>query len=183
MGVLIGAVLGYWQSHSISVLHQYIGLIVVGVVGMQVLAGWRHHVSFLRVKRASWVTGLHRWGGRAVLPVGMLNVFSGLYLRGYGWFVMGITLVVMVVELIALFVYVRRSTRSAVGVRINDQGVGVGGKAVQMTDQEAEEYFQLAADDDEFSDSEGEGQAGGETAKEVEREREKAERLRRLDRV
>lgn len=188
MALLIGAVIGYWQSHAISVVHQYIGIALFVGVALQLLAGWRHHVHFLRVKQSSWITRLHIWAGRGILPLGMLNIFSGLKLRGYSWVVIGMALLVMVVELVALFVYIRRSkTRSGVkiGAPPGGRGGSKAGPAAAMTGAEAEEYFQLAGDDDEFSDSdaEAEGGDGGRLTKNRDEEREKAERLRRLDRV
>ena len=86
----------------------------------------------------------------------------------------------MLVELGALFIYVRHSKKRS-GVRI---GTRADKGAAPMTGAEAEEYFQLTADDDEFSDSDVEDRAAGEQRKsKVQEEREKAERLKRLDRV
>ncbi len=180
MSVLVGAIIGYWQSHSISIPHQYFGILIFVAIAVQVLLGWRHHVTFLKIKAPTWMTKVHLWLGRVILPLGMLNVFFGLHLREYGWLTILLSVIVMLVELGALFIYVRHSKKRS-GVRI---GTRADKGAAPMTGAEAEEYFQLTADDDEFSDSDVEDRAAGEQRKsKVQEEREKAERLKRLDRV
>ena len=181
MSVLVGAIIGYWQSHSISIPHQYFGILIFVAIAVQILLGWRHHVTFMKIKAPTWMTKAHLWLGRVVLPLGMLNVFFGLHIREYGWLTILLSVIVMLVELVALFVYVRYSkTRS--GPRASGNAADKG--AAPMTGAEAEEYFQLTADDDEFSDSDVEDRAEGKQKKSrAEEEREKAERLKRLDRV
>jgi hypothetical protein len=195
ISLFLGAVIGYWQSHSISIVHQYIGLAVTAAVLAQLVLGWRHHVTFLRIKTGTWMSKVHVYLGRVVLPLGMVNIFSGLKLRDYGWLTLGSCLAVMIIELVVLAIYVRQAGKR--GVRIGGPGTGVAGgrdKGVGLAGMdEAEEYFQLTAEDDEFSDSDGEEVGGGGSTRntdgnanrerEREREREKAERLRRLDKV
>ena len=181
ISVLVGAIIGYWQSHSISIAHQYFGILIFVGVAAQLVLGWRHHVEFLRVKTPTWMSRVHVWLGRAVLPAGMLNVFFGLKLREYGWLTILLSVLVMIVELGGLFVYVRHSKKRG-NVRIG--GGDAGKRGAEMTGAEAEEYFQLTADDDDdddgFSDSDVEDRAGD--ARKT-KERENAERLRRLDKV
>ena len=178
--ILISAIIGYWQSRSISIAHQYLGILIVVAVVAQMVLGWRHHVAFLQIKAPTWMTKVHLWLGRVVLPVGMLNVFFGLKLREYGWLTILMSVLVMIVELAALFLYVRQAKKRS-GVRVGGTGADKGAPA---TGADAEEYFQLAADDEEFSDSDVEDGATRDGRKtKAEEERDKAERLRRLDRV
>jgi hypothetical protein len=175
--VSIGAFVGYYNSHSISIVHQYIGILIVGGLAVQTVLGWRHHVVYLAKGGRTWMAGVHKVLGRVILPMGMLNVISGLLLREYGWIIVGLTIGVAAAEVVVLCLIVfqaqRRRPAAVVTGKGASQGVGL---------DEAEEYFQLAGDDDddEFSDDE----AGEEERRKREAEKEeKAKRLAKLDRV
>ena len=186
--VLISSIIAYLNSHSISIPHQYAGIVIVlAIVGQGVL-GWRHHVKFLATKERTWMSRIHKYLGRVLLPLGFINILTGLSLRGYGWFTTFLVGAVMIVELAGLSYYLfmasRRNARMDQGVG-GIGGVGAGGKEM-MTGADAEEYFQLAGDDDdEFSDSDDgrEGALGEDGKTKAERKREESERLRRLDKV
>ena len=133
-------------------------------------------MHFMKTKAKNWLSPVHIWLGRTLLPLGFLNIFSGLGLRDYGYFTIFLVLVVMVVEAVLLAYYMWISKKR--NVRLDQGGGKLGLKEMDVgTGAEAEEYFQLAGDDDdEFSDSDTEAQGGR-------KGREEAERLRRLDRV
>ncbi|ETN38098.1 uncharacterized protein HMPREF1541_07722 [Cyphellophora europaea CBS 101466] len=181
----ISAIIGYFNSHSISITHQYAGLVIVLALASQILLGWRHHVFFVQTKGKNWLSPAHIWLGRVVLPLGFVNIITGLKLRQYGWFTILLVVVVMLVELVGLFWYVRGAR--ARNARI-DAGAGNKGMPIGQTGAEAEEeYFQLAGDDDEFSDSDGEeasagGRANGAQSR-AEEKREQSKRLAQLDKV
>jgi hypothetical protein len=180
IAVAIGAVIGYFNSHGISIWHQFFGIAIVLSLGAQVLLGWRHHMHFVTTKTKNWLSPAHIWLGRVALPAGFINIVSGLKLREYGWFTILLVVAVMVLELAGLFWYIR-------GARVRnariDAGAGAAGRKAVIDEAAAEEeYFQLAGDDDEadgFSDDEEE-MAGGQARS---KRREESERLARLDKV
>lgn len=172
----IACFIGYLQSRSISVTHQYVGIALVLAISAQMLLGWRHHISFIQFKRKTILSRIHVGLGRVILPLGFVNILSGMKLRQYGWFTMLLVLVLIIVEVVFGGVYLRashvRRTKmggAAVAEEMKAQGPG--------RDDEVEEYFQLAGDEDE-SESEDERISKKREDKRVERER-----LARLDRV
>lgn len=174
----LGCFIGYLQSRSISVTHQYVGITIAFIVGAQMVLGWRHHISFLQTKRKSWMSRVHVGLGRAILPLGFVNILSGMKLRQYGWFTMMLVLVLIVIEVVFGAVYLRQAHvrrakmgGAAVAEELKAQGPG--------KDDDAEEYFQLAGEDDLSSDDEEESAA----AKKKEEKRKENERLAKLDRV
>jgi hypothetical protein len=181
VSVAVSAIIGYINSHSISITHQFVGIAIVVALGLQVVLGWRHHVFFVKteMRRKNWLSPAHMWLGRIVFPVGFVNIFTGMQLRGYGWFTIFLVLVVMVVEVVILVWFIR-------GANIRNARLDVkGGKAVGGDPALAaaeEEYFQLAGEDDEFSDTDGEAEGAAKKDKDVER-REQNKRLAALDKV
>lgn len=177
VGLSIGAFIGYVQSRSISVTHQYVGIFIVFAIGAQMLLGWRHHIKFLEVKRKTWLSKIHIGLGRVVMPLGFINILSGMKLRQYGWFTMLLVLVLIVVEIVFFAVYLR-----AAHVRRNKMGGAAVASELKAQgpgkDDDAEEYFQLA-EEDELSESDGED----EVSKKRQQKREENERLAKLDRV
>ena len=171
--VVLSAIVAYVNSHSISIKHQYLGLAIVGLVIAQGVLGWRHHMQYLQTKSKSWMSRAHTWLGRCIFPLGFINIITGLTLRGYGSFTMLLVVLVVVAELAFLAYYLFVAAKR--NARVDQGAGGRGGKEV-MTGDDAEEYFQLEGDDDEFSDSDGEE---GKT----DRKQEESERLRRLDKV
>lgn len=98
VAVFIGLTLGLLKptGRQISTLHQYVGIAVASSLGVQGLLGWWHHRRFLRLHRRTWVSHVHIWLGRLIIPVGWANVVSGLLLRGYGT---GSAMVIMTIVL------------------------------------------------------------------------------------
>lgn len=186
--VFIGALVGYFNSHGISIWHQYLGFAILALLAVQVLLGWRHHVGYVATKTKGWFSPAHVWLGRGVGVAGCVNIFSGLNLRGYGWFTILLVVLVMVLEALGLVWYIR-------GVRVRnariDAGAGGGARGKGIVDPAdaaaEEEYFQLAGDDDdgEFSDSDaGETEAEGAAARtRAQERREQNQRLAQLDKV
>ncbi|KIX02042.1 uncharacterized protein Z518_07981 [Rhinocladiella mackenziei CBS 650.93] len=181
VSVGISALIGFVNSHSISIFHQYLGILLVCALAAQTVLGWRHHVVYISAGplggRPTWMSQMHVWLGRIVLPFGMLNTILGLLLRHYGWLTISLTIALASVEIIVLTLIVGRA-RSRRPVTAQ--------KA--PTADEAEEYFQLAGDEDgEFSDEDEEAAGGATGAEERERkQREKEDqqkRLAKLDRV
>lgn len=178
VSVSIAALIGFVNSRSIYVTHQYLGILVVCGLAVQTVLGWRHHVVYISPAggRRTWMSVVHVWLGRVVLPVGMLNTVLGLLLRQYGWLTVSLTVALAAVELILLTLIVGRArTRRPAATQ----------KAVPIGADEAEEYFQLGGDDDddEFSDDEAAGGADEERANKVAEREEQAKRLAKLDKV
>lgn len=182
----IGCFIGYLQSRSISLAHQYIGILIAFLIGAQMLLGWRHHISFVQFKRKTVLSRIHVGLGRVVLPLGFINILSGMKLRHYGWFTMLCVFVLIVIEVVFGGVYLRashvRRTKmggAAVAEEMKAQGPG--------KDEDAEEYFQLAGDEDsDDSDIEGAGASASASAsadRKREEKRSQNERLAKLDRL
>lgn len=203
--VSVGAVIGFINSRSIRITHQYLGILLVCGLAVQTVLGWRHHIIYIshlptsnasssrrRGPSTTWMAQVHVWLGRVVLPLGMLNVISGLLLRHYGWLTIALTIAVTAVEIVALVLVVGRAKRRQQQQQATN---GAGHKLEPMRPSaadEAEEYFQLTVDDDEFSDENDEEAATGrETESETDRarrqqeeeKREQQRRLARLDKV
>ncbi|KIY00230.1 uncharacterized protein Z520_03915 [Fonsecaea multimorphosa CBS 102226] len=179
--VSIGALIGFVTSRSISITHQYVGILIVCALAAQLVLGWRHHVVFVTSGgRKTWMSTVHVILGRVVFPVGVINVVSGLMLRQYGWPVISLCVALAVVEVVVLTLVVGQA-------RNRRPGAMQKGTAAPTAD-EAEEYFQLAGDDDdddEFSDDDGEtGRLNAEERAKKEAERdEQRKKLAKLDRV
>jgi hypothetical protein len=184
ISVSIGSIIGFLNSHSISIFHQYFGILIVCALAIQTVLGWRHHVIFLASGgRKTWMGGVHVWLGRVILPAGMANVILGLLLRQYGWLTISLCIALAVVEVVVLTLVVGQARNRLPGPFGAKKGANAAARA-QMAD-EAEEYFQLAGDDDDFSDDDEEGgalSAEQRAKKEAERE-EQRKKLARLDRV
>jgi hypothetical protein len=177
----LGAIVGFINSRSISITHQYVGILIVCGLAVQTVLGWRHHIIYLQVQRKTWMSSVHMWLGRVVLPMGMINVITGLLLRQYGWLTVSLTIALAAVEVLVLTLVVGRARMRRGG----DGGVeGQGGPKLGQpmglsAADEAEEYFQLTGDDDdEFSDEDG-AEGAGKAAERSEQQK----RLAKLDKV
>lgn len=93
---LTGSLVGYATSKGIVLWHQKIGIFLTGVLILQSIAGWQHHVVFLRVKRRTWISHVHLWLGRGAMVLAWVNIWLGLRLRHYGFFVMVPAIVAMI---------------------------------------------------------------------------------------
>lgn len=181
LGTVIFAIacfVGYVQSHQIHLTHQYVGLIMALLIGAQMLLGWRHHVKFIQIKQKTIMSKIHMGVGRVLLPLGFVNILSGLKLRQYGWFTMLLVLVLVIIEIVFGAVYLR-------GAHVRRAKMGGAAVAEELKAQgpsasdNAEEYFQLAEEDDLSDDSDVEDAANKKRAQ----KREENERLAKLDRV
>lgn len=117
--------------------HKIIGLIVVSALIVQGVLGHKHHAVFVKLRRQSLYTMLHRWLGRAVLSLGIFNVGTGLYYRGWSTLALIAWLVVAAAEVAGysyvVYLYQRRRWQE--------------GKPIQK-DEEDEEIFDMGVDDD-----------------------------------
>jgi hypothetical protein len=182
----VGALLGYWQSSSISVAHQYLGIgIVVAIVGQMAL-GYRHHVQYLLVARKTAVIRVHVWLGRTIFIAGFVNIVMGLLLRRYTQWVIFLTCAVMLLEVVGMLYVLGRGEilklAKIPGGKGKGRGVYVGGAEEGMTAREAEEYFQLTGAEDE-EDGLSEDGGDGEGMTKAEEMRDQQRRLAKLDRV
>jgi Cytochrome domain of cellobiose dehydrogenase len=81
----------FMRSKSFGV-HKILGLIVICSLIIQAAAGYKHHIDFVRIRRQTIFTLVHRWLGRAILLFGTFNVGLGMYFRDWsllgmlGWF-------------------------------------------------------------------------------------------------
>lgn len=178
----IGCFVGYLQSRGISVTHQFVGIALVIFVATQMLLGWRHHISFIVNKRKTIMSRIHVGLGRVIMPLGFVNILSGMKLRQYGWFTMLLVLVLIIIEVVFGAVYLRASHvrrikmgGAAVAEEMKAQGPG--------RDDDEEEFFQLAGDDESGSDDGEDRDAEAGASRRREEKRVENERLAKLDRV
>lgn len=179
VSVGISSLVGFVNSRSISIFHQYLGILLVCALAAQTVLGWRHHVIYVASGgQKTWMSQVHLVLGRVVLPVGMVNVILGLMLRHYGWLTISLTVALAAVEIVALTLVVGRARNRRPGPAQTKNSAPLG--------DEAEEYFQLTGEDDgEFSDDEAEvgGSASEERAKKERDRDEQRAKLAKLDKV
>ncbi|KAL1967554.1 hypothetical protein VTN77DRAFT_3069 [Rasamsonia byssochlamydoides] len=104
--------------------HKIIGLVVVSAVLVQGALGYKHHAVFVKLRRQSLYTTLHRWLGRAVLSLGIFNVGTGLYYRGWSRLALIAWLIVAAAEVAGysyiIYLHQRRKRRQQQGEPIRD---------------------------------------------------------------
>lgn len=49
-------------------------------MGLQLLLGWLYHWRFIKVKQRGFASYIHRWGGRCLILLGVVNSGLGQYL-------------------------------------------------------------------------------------------------------
>ena len=184
VSVLVSAGIGYWQSHSISVAHQFIGFSVVGSVLVQSGLGYWHHRKYVNmtVKHSTIYAWTHRILGPCIMGTGLVNLVMGLLLAGHSHTIVSCGIAAVVAVVIGLtYVLGKDHVRQlAMGAKMGGGGAMMGNDGVRTRaalGQEAEEYFQLAGDDDDDEDSDDGG------VDRVAERRERQERLARLDKV
>lgn len=99
--------------------HPIIGIVLVAMMFVQPIAGWLHHLQFLRTGQRSAVSHGHIWIGRVAIILGMINGGLGLELGGVKTgYVIAYSVVAGIIGLayIALIVYgeIARSRRASV---------------------------------------------------------------------
>lgn len=73
--------------------HKIIGLTILCSLIIQAAAGYKHHIDFVKIRRQTIFTLVHRWLGRGILFFGTMNVGLGMYYRHWSslglftWFV------------------------------------------------------------------------------------------------
>jgi Cytochrome domain of cellobiose dehydrogenase len=169
--VFVSAGIGYWQSYSISVAHQFLGIAICVALLAQIVLGWQHHRRYVVIKRKTWLSTTHVWMGRTVLGAGMVNLMLGVLLRKFGRTVIVCLAAAEILLIIVITFVVGKHSVRALSLPLDQ-------RAQPMVGDEAEEYFQLVGDEDEDEDeSDDEGNAAAEA------KRDQAKRLARLDKV
>jgi hypothetical protein len=180
--VFVGGVIGYWQSSSISVPHQYLGIAIMIAIAGQIVLGWRHHVNYLKFARKTNLIRMHIWLGRIIFIAGFVNIIMGLLLRRYSQGVIFLACAAMLIEVVGMLYVLGRGEILKLA-RLPGKTRNVHGASREdMSAREAEEYFQLVGDE---GDEDGLSEDGGEE-RNMTREEEKREqqrKLARLDRV
>lgn len=85
---IVGFGLGIYLNSQVTIkgkYHQTIGFIVIILlVIVQPILGIRHHVLFRRTQRKTWLAYAHRWQGRIMLSLGVVNGGIGYNLSRTG---------------------------------------------------------------------------------------------------
>ncbi|KAJ6438207.1 integral membrane protein [Purpureocillium lavendulum] len=144
--IAVGMAVGLSLHPKINSIHQAGGLSIAGVLVLQAVLGWRHHMSFMRIRRRTWLSHAHIWVGRLVMSGGAINLVLGLGLADYSRLWMALVTGFILVEGVALAAWVRR--RSAIAAKTEPE---VQGEEEQLVPLQGEEYFVVAEDDDQES--------------------------------
>ncbi|RDA89727.1 hypothetical protein CP533_6850 [Ophiocordyceps camponoti-saundersi (nom. inval.)] len=93
--------------------HGPIGVSLAMLLLVQALAGWRHHLIFVRIRKRTNISHLHVWLGRFILLLGWINLVSGLVRSGADASRVVAMICFVLLDAVALVVYlwyVRRRT-------------------------------------------------------------------------
>ncbi|KAI0399800.1 hypothetical protein F4802DRAFT_587782 [Xylaria palmicola] len=102
--VLVGAILGfvistsYNRSKKFNTAHQVVGIIVFIAVIAQLALGYLHHRKYKKTQGPTKLAPIHVWLGRIVIPLGIVNGFTGFPLAlspGYDFALLGIVAFVL----------------------------------------------------------------------------------------
>ncbi|KAK6363441.1 hypothetical protein TWF730_000872 [Orbilia blumenaviensis] len=78
-----GMGLGIWLGLNVrylDYLHTIIGFAVMACLVIQPIIGLIHHIRYKKVKRSTWWGFVHRWYGRTIIVLGIVNGGLGLML-------------------------------------------------------------------------------------------------------
>ncbi|KAI1142489.1 putative iron reductase domain protein [Hypoxylon sp. FL0543] len=110
---IIGSSLGfaisktYNRSKKFNTAHQVIGLLIFIFIFAQFTLGFLHHRKFKQTKQTTKLAPIHRWMGRGLLTLGIINGFLGFQLaqsNEYNYILAGLVIsltVTMVIVLVA----------------------------------------------------------------------------------
>lgn len=82
-------------------LHKIIGLTILCSLIIQAAAGYKHHIDFVKIRRQTIFTLVHRWLGRGILLFGTMNVGLGMYYRHWSSLGLFIWFIIWCVEIAA----------------------------------------------------------------------------------
>ncbi|KAK0756788.1 hypothetical protein N5P37_010306 [Trichoderma harzianum] len=87
VSALCGAIVAIVMSDKVfGSPHQIAGVVIVSLLLVQAVLGWRHHVDFIRIFRRTWISYAHISLGFVILVSGWANVIGGLVLYGFSKF-------------------------------------------------------------------------------------------------
>lgn len=87
VSALCGAIVAIVMSDRVfGSPHQIAGVVIVSLLLVQAVLGWRHHVDFIRIFRRTWISYAHISLGFVILVSGWANVIGGLVLYGFSKF-------------------------------------------------------------------------------------------------
>ncbi|KAL7958255.1 hypothetical protein V8C34DRAFT_283389 [Trichoderma compactum] len=87
VSALCGAIVAIVMSDSVfGSPHQIAGVVIVSLLLVQAVLGWRHHVDFIRIFRRTWISYAHISLGFVILVSGWANLIGGLVLYGFSKF-------------------------------------------------------------------------------------------------
>ncbi|KAL7951085.1 hypothetical protein V8C42DRAFT_308460 [Trichoderma barbatum] len=115
---LSGAAVAIAMSNSVfGSPHQIAGVVIVSLLLVQAVLGWRHHVDFIRIFRRTWISYAHIALGFVLLVSGWANVIGGLMLYGVGKFGIAIIALLILLEAagVGAFSYLARRRSKARG--------------------------------------------------------------------
>ncbi|KAK4192142.1 hypothetical protein QBC35DRAFT_241871 [Podospora australis] len=148
-GAVLGGVISRWRMPK--TVHQWLGAAIVGVMVVQSILGWRHHMTFLRLKRRTWISHVHIALGRVIVLGGWVNVMLGLLLSGKGFVGLGLVGALVLMEAIFVTCWVWRAQKKAAAIG----GGSSEGLALMPVSSAGTDYFAISDEDDDDDDMEG----------------------------
>ncbi|KAK4108509.1 iron reductase domain protein [Canariomyces notabilis] len=133
-------------------VHQWLGVGIVLVLGLQGLLGWRHHVRFLRIRRRTWVSHAHIWLGRTVVAGGWANVILGMLLAGRGALTVVLAAGLILLEAAGLGFFLWRAQLAAAKRSAPGTTGGAEVHALMPRDGSTDDYFALEMSDEDDED-------------------------------
>lgn len=109
IGAVLGVAMSGGLSHLFASTHQTLGTTLVFLLLVQAVAGWRHHVVFVRIRRRTWWSTMHVWLGRLNALGGGGVVISGLSFAGAGRASVAMVAVIVVIDVLAVWGWVWRA--------------------------------------------------------------------------
>jgi hypothetical protein len=165
-----GVAAGLTLQHKIDTAHQVLGLSLASALGIQSYLGWKHHVDFVRIRRRTWISHAHIWTGRSVMLGGYVNLVLGLILRGYSRLHVGLVVLFMVMQSLAMIVWVwRQAKRAAAQGRI--------AKYKSLEEDSGEQACFTIASPDDTDDEEEDAESSGTVAEKEKWDAQENERL------
>ncbi|PHH93021.1 hypothetical protein CDD83_2131 [Cordyceps sp. RAO-2017] len=153
-GAITGICMTGARVASTTRTHGPLGVSVAVLLLVQALAGWRHHVVFVRIRRRTWISHLHIWLGRVSLVASWVNLVSGLILAGAGRSRVAAMGCFIVLDALGLAIFLWLSKRSA--------RTGSASATAASRDN-VDKYFVLGT----ASDDEDGGEGGGGESREL----------------
>lgn len=144
IAIILGLVMS--RGRPYLTVHQCLGVVVALVLSAQGFLGWSHHLTFLKIRRRTWVSHAHIWAGRLIMLFGWVNIITGLSLSGHRQTAIAFTVLEVLGALLpCIWIAVVRFRSRRRNIAKPDQQ----GTAEFALGNEVDKYFSLEQDDED----------------------------------